>query len=110
MKKILPMILLLSFSLPAMSAEVKLNCTITEAFKDKLTYNIVHTVDSVKGTIDGHKDSDGGYSFSDTSMGYMDRDKGDFFDINRVDGTYRGTSTSLSQNFSGHCEVLKQAF
>ena len=70
MKKILPMILLLSISLPSLAVEVKLRCeyveTLSPSHKGE-TISIIFKFDEEKGTVNDSKPSSGG-RISDTEI------------------------------------------
>lgn len=130
MKKILPMILLLSFSLPAMAAEVLLKCDATT--ENGKTYSRIVGFDEAAGTVtveqnkytvnthhhSGHKilnienfwvayhinRTGFGGAFYQIKEGEDSARVGDAWEVSRMDGSYS------SDAGRGKCVPFKQAF
>jgi hypothetical protein len=117
MKKILPMILLLSFSLPAMAAEQTLVCNVGFPI-NKNGYPLTETYlfDPVAKTFKpGNGDAranfrdDDGVSVDDEKM--EARGSRHITMISRIDGSYKWTYRETGQTVKeGKCAPLKQAF
>ena len=115
MKKILPMILLLSFSLPSLAVEVKLRCeyveTLSPSHKGE-TISIIFKFDEEKGTVNDSKPSSGG-RISDTEIREDRYASGVFLyskTLDRMTGEYAEKFFDGNVYNRGKCVPFKKAF
>jgi hypothetical protein len=117
MKKILPMILILSFSLPAMAAEQILVCKVGYPNNHNgYPLEEIFIFDPVNKVF---REAEGSHSgdFSDSEGIYIDdtkmeaRGSSHITTIIRIDGSYKWTYRETGQTVKeGKCAPLKQAF
>ena len=131
MKKILPMILMLSFALPVLAAEVKLVCSWVDKDGDRISkeiaFNEAAKTVSIDGKaypvdqkVDGHwkPNAEGNYdecyisniAFGCRSTYRNERDYSSDWSVSRMDGAYQGKIKDGKYNDRGNCVPLKQAF
>lgn len=123
MKKILPMILVLAFSLPVFAKEVKLSCT-THKVGSSETSIMTISFDEAAGTVNGHKTgktcgkSDCSefvqFIISESDFGHIQLSSDNGVDstvVSRVDGSIEIKSSKFKNNNQvGTCIPFKQAF
>jgi hypothetical protein len=115
MKKIIPMILLLSLSLPAFAREVKLICTLNDGTQE------IWRFDDEKKTVSGYPvDVEQAltakivrvYFISDNELGFKDKlvQDGRVFKYARIMSRIDGSLSDGDNAKVGRCVPLKQAF
>lgn len=127
MKKLLILILLMTFPMLTSAKEVKLSCNIHNSDEGQQKIEI-HSFDESAGTVDGHKvektcveKADPTsiqcryYMISDSEFGFGEIfGNGDVWgtEISRIDGTFKEFRAHYSKyrGFEGTCVPFKQAF